>query len=106
MKLKTALKNNDFFKMYMRTIKDNKKFNSSYISTERFKECQIEKEHNHSDNTINNHSISFNLSIPNMLIPYSTDVEEFQAFSLLYNVKVNIARKLLKISEIYKQIYY
>ena len=27
MKLKTALKNNDFFKMYMRTIKDNKKFN-------------------------------------------------------------------------------
>ena len=54
MKLKTALKNNEFFKMYMRTIKDNKKFNNSYISEERFKECQTEKE----NNTIHNHSIA------------------------------------------------
>ena len=80
MKLKTALKNNDFFKMYMRTIKDNKKFNNSYISIERFKECQTEKE----NRTINDNSIAFNLSIPNMLIPYSTDVEEYHKITIKY----------------------
>lgn len=80
MELKTALKNNDFFKMYMRTIKDNKKFNNSYISAERFKECQTEKEHN----PTHNHSITFNLSIPNMLIPYSTDVEEYHKITIKY----------------------
>lgn len=89
MKLKTALKNNDFFKMYMRTIKDNKKFNNSYISEERFKECQIEKAHNHSENTINDNSISFNLSIPNMLIPYSTDVEEYHKITIKYLKYIN-----------------
>ena len=80
MKLKTALKNNEFFKMYMRTIKDNKKFNKSYISEERFKECQTEKE----NKTIHDHSITFNLSIPNMLIPYSTDVEEYHKITIKY----------------------
>ena len=85
MKLKTALKNNDFFKMYMRTIKDNKKYNKSYISIERFKECQTEKE----NKTIHDHSITFNLSIPNMLIPYSTDVEEYHKITIKYLKYIN-----------------
>jgi hypothetical protein len=85
MKLKTALKNNEFFKMYMRTIKDNKKFNKSYISEERFKECQTEKE----NKTIHDHSITFNLSIPNMLIPYSTDVEEYHKITIKYLKYIN-----------------
>lgn len=103
MKLKTALKNNDFFKMYMRTIKDNKKFNNSYISTERFKECQIEKEHNHSDKTIHDHSIAFNLSIPNMLIPYSTDVEEYHKITIKYlkYIHKSIIRHIVNATALY-----
>lgn len=79
----TINKDNDFFKKYLRIIKDEKKYKSSYLSIKRFVEVTTKQ-----TLRVQKDTILYNLILPDALIDVDIPTREYKRIHKIYLMSV------------------